>query len=54
MTTTTQAPGPGENVGEFTTVDSSRRSAWFIDFMDLANGLPEYRAMRGGLAARAR
>lgn len=51
MTSTTEASATGENVGEFSQVDSSDRSAWFIGFMDYANALPEYRAMRRGLAA---
>lgn len=50
-TSTSAASAAGENVGEFSAVDSSDRSAWFIDFMDYANALPEYRAIRQGLAA---
>ncbi|MCX4844620.1 methyltransferase domain-containing protein [Streptomyces sp. NBC_00893] len=50
-TTTSGASTPSGNVGEFTTVDSSDRSTWFIDFMDRANALPEYGDMRRGLAA---
>ncbi|MFE0762463.1 methyltransferase domain-containing protein [Streptomyces smyrnaeus] len=51
MTTATDSPSQHQDVGRFTTVDSADRSAWFIEFMDLANGLPEYRRMRGELAA---
>ncbi|MFI9648082.1 methyltransferase domain-containing protein [Streptomyces sp. NPDC052040] len=39
------------NIGNFTTVDTAPDSRWFIDFMDIANGLPEYRAMKDELAS---
>lgn len=39
------------NVAQFTTVDRALDSAWFIDFMDLANAIPEYADIRARLAA---
>ncbi|MFF3333456.1 methyltransferase domain-containing protein [Streptomyces sp. NPDC002888] len=44
MTTTTG------NVTHFTTVDGAPDASWFIDFMDVANALPEYRRIRQTLA----
>jgi ubiquinone/menaquinone biosynthesis C-methylase UbiE len=38
------------NVVEFTTVDRAPDAAWFIEFMDLANSLPEYARIRRSLA----
>jgi ubiquinone/menaquinone biosynthesis C-methylase UbiE len=38
------------NIGNFTTVDRAPDAAWFIDFMDLANALPEYRGINEDLA----
>jgi ubiquinone/menaquinone biosynthesis C-methylase UbiE len=39
------------NVGEFTAVDTTEDSSWFVRFMDFANGLPEYVAVREAMAA---
>ncbi|MGH3832226.1 MAG: methyltransferase domain-containing protein [Pseudonocardiaceae bacterium] len=39
------------NVSNFTTVDRAPDASWFIDFMDVANALPEYRGMKDDLAA---
>lgn len=39
------------NVGEFTAVDTTVDSSWFIQFMDFANALPEYVAVRKAMAA---
>jgi ubiquinone/menaquinone biosynthesis C-methylase UbiE len=39
------------NIGNFTTVDHAPDASWFIDFMDIANALPEYRGMKDDLAA---
>src|ERR1044072_8992106 len=39
------------NIGNFTTVDRAPDAAWFINFMDLANALPEYRDINENLAA---
>ncbi|MEW1861821.1 MULTISPECIES: methyltransferase domain-containing protein [unclassified Streptomyces] len=39
-----------QHSGEFTRVDSAKDSNWFIRFMDLANALPEYGAVRRTLA----
>ena len=39
------------NVGEFTAVDTTADSSWFIHFMDRANALPEYVAVRRAMAA---
>lgn len=38
------------NVGEFAAVDGAANSCWFARFMDVANALPEYAAIRRGLA----
>ncbi|WP_026423329.1 methyltransferase domain-containing protein [Actinokineospora inagensis] len=38
------------NVGEFTAVDHAADASWFVTFMDVANALPEYAAVRRGLA----
>lgn len=38
------------NVVQFTTVDQAPDSAWFIDFMDLANADPEYARIRRTLS----
>jgi ubiquinone/menaquinone biosynthesis C-methylase UbiE len=37
------------NIGNFTTVDGAPDARWFIEFMDLANSLPEYRDIKDGL-----
>lgn len=39
-----------ENVGQFTEVDHATESSWFIRFMDMANAVPEYAAIRECLA----
>ncbi|MGH3760168.1 methyltransferase domain-containing protein [Actinophytocola sp.] len=44
--------GPKGNVAEFTTVDRAPDSAWFIEFMDMANAIPEYGRIRRTLAAQ--
>ncbi|GDY32765.1 methyltransferase domain-containing protein [Gandjariella thermophila] len=44
---TTSAAG---NVTEFTTVDRAPDSSWFIEFMDMANAVPEYASIRQSLA----
>ena len=41
-----------ENIGLFTTVDHSNNPRWFIDFMDLANSLPEYDKINRSLASK--
>lgn len=46
MTTSTAAG----NVVQFTAVDRAPDSAWFIDFMDMANANPEYARIRRTLA----
>lgn len=38
------------NVTHFTKVDGAPDSSWLVDFMDLANALPEYSAIRRTLA----
>jgi ubiquinone/menaquinone biosynthesis C-methylase UbiE len=38
------------NISNFTTVDSAPDATWFIDFMDLANSLPQYGRIRSDLA----
>ncbi|EWC62353.1 SAM-dependent methyltransferase [Actinokineospora spheciospongiae] len=43
MTDTLDTTG---DVGEFTAVDTTADASWFIHFMDLANALPEYVAVR--------
>jgi len=40
------------NIGNFTTVDRAPDASWFIDFMDIANALPEYRGMKDDLNAK--
>lgn len=44
--------GGAGNVAEFTTVDRAPDSAWFIEFMDMANAIPEYGKIRRTLAAQ--
>lgn len=39
------------NIGNFTAVDGAPDAPWFIGFLDLANALPAYRAIREDLAA---
>jgi ubiquinone/menaquinone biosynthesis C-methylase UbiE len=39
------------SVGQFTTVDDTVDSSWFIRFMDTANAMPEYRDIRASLIA---
>ena len=41
---------PLENVTQFTSVDATSNTSWFISFMDIANTLPEYQAIRQDLA----
>src|SRR5881227_3393614 len=38
------------NVGQFTVVDKASSPRWFIEFMDIANALPEYDRMNRCLA----
>lgn len=38
------------NVTHFTSVDTASNTSWFISFMDVANALPEYQAIRQDLA----
>lgn len=42
-----------ENSTQFTEVDRAGDANWFVNFMDLANGLPEYAAIRRCLAELA-
>jgi len=39
------------SVGQFTTVDDTADSTWFVCFMDAANAVPEYGAIRRSLIA---
>ncbi len=41
----------GGNIGQFTTVDRAKYPRWFIEFMDIANALPEYDKINRSLAA---
>lgn len=39
-----------DNIGNFTTVDHAQQPRWFIDFMDMANSIPEYDKINRSLA----
>ena len=49
ITTTASAANAGDT-GEFAAVDHASDARWFVDFMDIANALPDYAPIRGALA----